>query len=75
MGTPEFITIIHKQPFQMLKQTLLCHEGCEQLGIMHLLHITPTIKLMDEIIQLNGSNYRQILTGPFGGSIHLLHVP
>jgi hypothetical protein len=38
-------------------QTFACHEGCEQLGIMHLLHITPTIKLLDEIIQLNGANH------------------
>jgi hypothetical protein len=41
----------------MLKQTFPCHERCEELGIMHLLHITPHVKLLDEIIQLNGANY------------------
>jgi hypothetical protein len=46
----------------MLEQTFPCHEGCEQLGMTHLLHITPTIKLLDEIIQLNGANRLQILT-------------
>jgi len=56
----------------MLKQTFPCHE---QLGIMHLLHITPIVKLLDEIIQLNGANHPQISTGPFGGSIHFFHVP
>jgi hypothetical protein len=45
------------------------------LGITHLLHVTPIIKLLDEIIQLDGANYPQILAGPFGGSIHFFHVP
>jgi hypothetical protein len=40
----------------MLKQTFPCHEGCEQLGITHLLQITLVVKLLDEIIQLNGVN-------------------
>jgi hypothetical protein len=40
----------------MLKQTLPCHEGCEQMGITHLLDITPIVKLLDEITQLNGVN-------------------
>jgi hypothetical protein len=34
----------------MLKQTLPCREGCEQLGITHLLHVTLAFKLLDEII-------------------------
>jgi hypothetical protein len=59
----------------MLKQTLPCHEGCEQLGITHLLHITSIVKLLNEIIQLNGANRFQILTRPFDGSIHLLYAP
>jgi hypothetical protein len=42
---------------------------------MHLLHITLIVKLLDEIIYLNGCNHLQILTEPFGGSINLLHVP
>jgi len=39
----------------MLKQTFPCHEGHEQLGITHLLHITLVDKLLDEIIQFNGA--------------------
>lgn len=31
----------------------------------HLLHITPTIKVLDEIIQLNGANRPRISTWPF----------
>jgi hypothetical protein len=50
MGTPKFMIIIHGQPFQMLKQTFPCNEGCEVLGIMHLLHITLVIKILDAII-------------------------
>jgi hypothetical protein len=41
----------------MLKQTLPCHERCEQLGITHLQHITLIVKLLDEIIHLNGANH------------------
>jgi len=63
------------QPFQMLKQTLPCHERCQQLRIMHLLHITLIVKILDEIIYLNGCNRPQILTEPFDGSVNLLHVP
>jgi len=58
----------------MLEQTFPCHEQCEQLWITHMLHVTSTIKLFDEIIQFNGANPPQILIGPFGGSIHLFHV-
>jgi hypothetical protein len=46
----------------MLEQTSPCHEGSKQLGMTHLLHITPTIKLLDEIIQLSGANCLQIST-------------
>jgi hypothetical protein len=42
---------------------------------MHLVHITPVVKLLDDIIQLNGANHPQISTRSFGGSIHILHVP
>jgi len=49
MGAFELMIVIHKQPFQMLKQTFPCHERCEQLRIMHLLHITPTIKLVESL--------------------------
>jgi hypothetical protein len=34
----------------MLKQTFPCPEGHEQLYITHLLHITPVVKLLDEIM-------------------------
>jgi hypothetical protein len=34
----------------MMKQTFPSHEGCEQLGITYLLHITLVVKLLDEII-------------------------
>jgi len=50
MGTPKFVVIVHQFFFQMLEQPLPCHEGCEQLWITHLLHITPIIKLLDEVI-------------------------
>jgi hypothetical protein len=49
----------------MVEQTLPCHARCEQLGMTHILHITPTIKLLDEIIQLIGANCLQISTWPF----------
>ncbi len=75
MGLLELMIIIHRWPFKMLKQTLPCHERCEQLGITHLLHITPIVKFLNQIIQLNGANHPQISIRPFGGSIHLLHVP
>jgi len=29
MAMPKFVEIIHQQPFQMLKQPLLCHERRE----------------------------------------------
>jgi hypothetical protein len=56
IGTPKFMIVIYKQPLQMLEQTFPCHEQCEQLGITHKLHVTSTIKLLDEIIQFNGAN-------------------
>jgi hypothetical protein len=59
----------------MLRQTLPCHERCEQLRIMQLMHITLVVKLMDEIIHLNGANHPHILTRPFGSSIHVIHAP
>jgi hypothetical protein len=31
-------------PLQMLKQTFPCHEGCEQMGVIHLLHIMSIVK-------------------------------
>ncbi len=43
--------------------------------IMHLMHITLVVKLMDEIIHFNGANHPQILIRPFGGSIHVIHAP
>jgi hypothetical protein len=39
---------------------------------MHLVHFTPVVKLLDDIIQFNGANHPQISTRPFGGSIHIL---
>jgi hypothetical protein len=41
----------------MLKQTFPCHEGCEQMGVMHLLHIMLIVKFMNEIIYFNGANH------------------
>jgi len=55
-------------PFHAMKE-------CEQMWFMHLFHIILTIKLLDEIIHLNGSNHSQIPIGPFGGSIKFVHVP
>ncbi len=47
----------------------------EQLGIMHLLHITLFVKLLDEITQFHGANQPQISMRPLCGSIHFIHVP
>ncbi len=58
----------------MLEQTFPYHERCEQMGIMDMLHVTPFVKLLDEIIQLNGANHPLISTRPFSGSIYLFHV-
>lgn len=66
--------VIYRQPFQMLKQTFPCHDGCEQLMITHLLHITLIVKFVNEVIKFNGANRPQILTGPFGDSIHMFHL-
>jgi hypothetical protein len=66
--------VIYRRPFQMLKQTFPCHERCEQLRITHLLHITLIVKFVNEVIKFNGANRPQILTGPFGDSIHMFHV-
>ncbi len=35
----------------MLEQTLPCHEGCEQLGIAHMLYITLVVKPLNKMIQ------------------------
>jgi hypothetical protein len=35
-----------------------------------MLHITPTIKLLDKTIESNSANHLQIITKPLCGSIH-----
>jgi hypothetical protein len=45
------------------------------MWISQLFNITPNIELSNEIIQFNGVDHPQKLTGPFGGTIHVLHVP
>ncbi len=48
-------------------------KGVNNWGL-HICHAL-IVKLLDEIIQLNGANCPQILTKPFCGFIHLFHVP
>ncbi len=45
------------------------------MRVLQPLHITLGIKLMNENIQFDGANYPQKSMGPFGGIIHVLHVP
>jgi hypothetical protein len=39
-----------------------------------MLHITPIVRKIDEIIWLNGAHYSRLPTWPIGGSINL-HIP
>jgi hypothetical protein len=48
--------IIHQRTFQVLKQSLPCQEGWEQFGVTQHLHIAPRIKLLNEVLQLNGAH-------------------
>lgn len=74
MGPPKFIIIIHCQSFQGVKTTPPCHEGGKHLRITHLLHITPCIKLLNEVIKFNSVNYIEESMWPLGGSIHFVHI-
>jgi hypothetical protein len=70
MGVIELMVIIHRWGLQMLKQTFYIHEGCKNIWITHLLHITLAFKLIDKIISLDGVNHLWILMAPLGGSIN-----
>jgi hypothetical protein len=59
-------------PFKCWNKPFPCQERCKLLRILQLLHITLSIKLLDEIIQINGASHPQKLTRPFGGTIHVL---
>lgn len=41
----------------MLEQTFPCRERCEQIWIMHLLHITLVVKILNEFVQLDGAHH------------------
>ncbi len=50
MISPKLMIIIHQRILQVLKQSLPCQKGWEQSSVMQHLHITPRIKLLNEVL-------------------------